>query len=77
MIVRVIVSNISLENEIEATHKISKGNRKFTEVPHAMPKLNDGAVRCVVLPGCPSYYSTTSKMKQSRLPFEPTEGIAE
>ena len=42
------------------------------EVPRARPKLKEGAVPCL-LPGCPSYYSTTTKTKRTRLSYKSKE----
>ena len=58
-IVRVCIKHFR-EEDIEATQSVPKGDGTFKEVTRARPKLKEGAVPCL-LPGCPSYYSTTSK----------------
>ena len=61
-VVRVCIKHFR-EEYIETTHSVPKGDGTFKEVPCASPKLTKGAVPCL-LPGCPSYYSTTSKTKR-------------
>ena len=47
------------EEDIETTHRVPKGGGTFMQVPGARPKMKEAEVPCL-LPGCPSYYSTTS-----------------
>ena len=60
------------EEDVEAAYEVPKGDGTFTEVPRARPKLKEGAVPCL-LPGCPWYYSTTSKKKRPRLSYDSKE----
>ena len=60
------------EEDIEASHQVPKGDGTFTEVPRDRPKLKECAVPCL-LPGCPSYYSPTSRTKRIRLSYDSKE----
>ena len=70
-VVRVCIKHFRAEG-IEASHKVHKGDGTFTEVPRDRPKLKEGAVPCL-LSGCPSYYSTMSKTKRTRLSHDSKE----
>ena len=60
------------DDDIEVVHKVPNGDGTFTKAPRAKPKLKDGAITCF-LPGCPSYYSSKSTSKRTRLSFETKE----
>ena len=60
------------EEHIDAAHRVPKGDGTFTEVPSARPRLKEGAVPCF-LQVYPSYYSTTSKTKRTRLSYDSKE----
>ena len=60
------------EEDIEASHKVPKGDGTLQKYLVVRPKLKEGAVPCL-LPGCPSYYSTTSKTKRTRLSYDSKE----
>ena len=45
--------------DVELLHKLPNGDGTFTEIPPGKLKLKDDTVHCL-LPGCPSYYSSTS-----------------
>ena len=57
------------DNEVETTHKVPNGDGSYREIPRSRPNLRDGAVT-TLLPGCPSYYSTHSASKRSRLSLD-------
>ncbi|KAI6648378.1 hypothetical protein LOD99_8168 [Oopsacas minuta] len=60
------------EEDVEYIHKVPNGDGTFTSVPRYKLKLKGGAIPCL-LPGCPSYYSSTSTSKRARLSYEPKE----
>ena len=60
------------EEDVEVSHKVPNGDGTFIEIPRAKPKLRDGAVPCL-LPGCSSYYSSTSTTKRTRLSYDAKE----
>ena len=60
------------EEDVEVSHKVPNGDGTFTEIPRAKPKLREGAVPCM-LPGCSSYYSSTSTTKRTRLSYDAKE----
>ena len=60
------------DDDIEVVHKVPNGDGTFTKVPRAKLKLKDGAIPCF-LPSCPSYYSSKSTSKRTRLSFETKE----
>ena len=70
-VVNVCVKHFRSE-DVESFHKVPRGDGTFTEVPRGKLKLKDGAVPCL-LPGCPSYYSSTSTTKRTRLSYESKE----
>ena len=51
------------EEDIEYSHKVPNGDGTFREIPRVSPKLKDGAVP-VYLPGCPSYYQSSTKRRR-------------
>ncbi|KAI6648318.1 hypothetical protein LOD99_12127 [Oopsacas minuta] len=60
------------EEDVEYFHKVPNGDGTFTSVPRDKLKLKEGAIPCL-LPGCPSYYSSTSTSKRIRLSYESKE----
>ena len=57
------------EGEIEYTHKVPNGDGTFREIPRNCLKLKEDAVPSI-LPGCPTYYSSHSTTKRSRLSLQ-------
>ena len=57
------------EEEIERTYKVPTGDGTYREMPRKYLKLKEGAVPSI-LPGCPTYYSTQTTNKRSRLSIE-------
>ncbi|KAI6658650.1 hypothetical protein LOD99_11028 [Oopsacas minuta] len=60
------------EEDVEYFHKVPNGDDTFTSVPRDKLRLKEGAILCL-LPGCPSYYSSTSTTKRHRLSHESKE----
>ena len=55
---------------METIHRVTKGDGTFST--SCQTKITEGAVPCL-LTGCPSYYSTISKTKRTRLSYESKE----
>lgn len=60
------------EEDVEYFHEVPNGDGTFTSVPRDKLKLKEGAIPSL-LPGCPSYYSSTSTRKRTRLSYESKE----
>ena len=60
------------EGEVETTHKVPNGDESYREILPSRPKLKDGAVP-TILPGCPTYYSSHSATKRTRLSIDDKE----
>ena len=70
-VVNVCVKHFRSE-DVDSFHKVPRGDGTFTEIPRGKLNLKDGVVPCL-LPGCPSYYSSTSTTKRTRLSYESKE----
>ncbi|KAI6652429.1 hypothetical protein LOD99_7443 [Oopsacas minuta] len=73
---RLKVANVCIkhfrEEDVEYFHKVPNGDGTFTSVPRDKLKLKEGAIPCL-LPGYPSYYSSTLTSKRTRLSYESKE----
>ena len=56
------------KEDIQYFHTVPRGDGTSYEVPRGRPKLNPGAVPSL-LPGCPSYYSSTPSTGHKRTRF--------
>ena len=56
------------EDEVESTYKVPNGDGIYREMPRKYLKLKEAVPS--ILPGCPTYYSTQSTNKRSRLSLE-------
>ena len=72
-----VCSKHFLKEDIELYHTVPKGDGTFCEVPRGRPKLKPGAIPSL-LPGCPSYYSSTvsAGVKRTRLSLDCKEQIS-
>ena len=55
------------DEDVEYFHRVPNGYGSFREIPRSKLKLKEGKVLSSILPGCPSYYSSHSATKPSRL----------
>ena len=62
------------EEDVEYFHKVPNGDGTFTNVLRDKLKLKEGAIPCL-LPGCPSYYSSTLPAKRTRLSYVSKEEV--
>ena len=62
------------KEDIQYFHTVPRGDGTSYEVPRGRPKLNPGAVLSL-LPGCPSYYSSTPStgIKRTRFSYDSKE----
>ncbi|KAI6648653.1 Transposable element P transposase [Oopsacas minuta] len=60
------------EEDVDYFHKVPNGDGTFTSVPRDKLKLKEGAIPSL-LPSFPSYYSSTSTSKRTRLFYKSKE----